>query len=106
MNTALDELTEKLQEKIYKNYRASMKAYGKIRKGSNVGYPAHWRNQARKMCVERYNVSFAQVKEIVVKFDAIHGITHEKQPVQFHSFQSVPLDSRYHGVYPSTAVKY
>ena len=100
----LNTLTEKQQLSIYNNYRAQMKSFNRLRKATNVGYPAYWRNLARKQCVERYNVSFAQVKAIVQKFDAVNGITHEKQPDQRNRYAGVPLDSRYNGVYPQSAM--
>lgn len=67
-------MSNELELKIYKNYRAMMKKRNK----SNNGYPSHWRQLAREACVNRYNVSFAEVKRIVAKYDIINGITHEK----------------------------
>lgn len=69
-------MDEKQELKIYKNYRAMMKGRRK------TGYPAGWRQLARKQCVERYNVSYQEVKRIVKKYDEINNITHEKQPVR------------------------
>lgn len=69
-------MDNELELKIYKNYRAMMK---KRNKGSaKNGYPSYWRQLAREACVNRYNVSFAEVKRIVAKYDAVNGITHEK----------------------------
>lgn len=65
-------MDEQLEIKIYKNYRAVMRK--KI-----GGFPAIDRQRARKACVERYGVSYKEVKRIVEKHDAINGITHEKQ---------------------------
>lgn len=74
-------MDEHQELKIYKNYRAMVR---KRRKQgcANAGYPAYWKQLARKACVERYNVSYQEVKRIVAKFDEINGITHEKQESQ------------------------
>jgi hypothetical protein len=66
-------MDEKQEVKIYKNYRAMMKKRNKV----GGGYPSYWKQAARKACVERYNVSFQEVKRIVAKYDEINGITHE-----------------------------
>lgn len=66
-------MDEKQETRIYKNYRAMMKKRNKV----SGGYPSYWRQAARKACVERYNVSFQEVKRIVAKYDEINGITHE-----------------------------
>lgn len=58
------------EDKIYKNYRAALAAQKDHRAAAR-------RQAARKMTVERYNVSYAQVKEIVARHDALTGITHE-----------------------------
>lgn len=71
-------MDEKLEIQIYNNYRAMMKKRNK----TGGGYPAYWKQAARVACVERYNVSFKEVKRIVEKHDAINGITHEKQPAE------------------------
>lgn len=67
-------MDEKQEIRIYKNYRAVMKKRNKV----GGGYPSYWRQVARKACVERYNVSFQEVKRIVAKYDEINGLTHEK----------------------------
>lgn len=74
-------MDEQQELKIYNNYRAMMKKRNKTN-GSNSGYPSYWRQLAREACVNRYNVSYQEVKRIVAKYDEINGITHEKQPVQ------------------------
>ncbi|MBC9704900.1 MAG: hypothetical protein H9W81_07970 [Enterococcus sp.] len=68
-------MDEKLELKIYKNYRAKVTSRPRY-----VGFPAYYRQLAREACVKRYNVSYKEVKRIVAKYDAINGITHEKQP--------------------------
>lgn len=70
---SVDAVDEKQEIKIYKNYRAMMKKRNKV----GGGYPSYWKQAARKACVERYNVSFQEVKRIVAKYDEINGITHE-----------------------------
>lgn len=67
-------MDEKQEIQIYKNYRAMMKKRNK----NGGGYPSYWRQAARKACVERYSVSFQEVKRIVEKYDAINGVTHDK----------------------------
>jgi hypothetical protein len=81
-------MDEKQEIKIYKNYRAMMKKRNK----SNGGYPAYWKQAAREACVKRYNVSFQEVKRIVEKYDAINGITHEKQPDPAYNPVNNPQD--------------
>lgn len=72
-------MDEQQEINIYKNYRSMMKKRNKVRKGTNAGYPSYWRQLAREACVKRYGVSYQEVKRIVAKYDAINGITHEKQ---------------------------
>lgn len=73
-------MDEKLEIQIYNNYRAMMKKRNK----TGGGYPAYWKQAARVACVERYNVSFQEVKRIVAKYDEINGVTHEKQPAEYN----------------------
>lgn len=74
-------MDEQQEKKIYNNYRAMMKKRNKTN-GNHSGYPSYWRQLAREACVNRYNVSYQEVKRIVAKYDVINGITHEKQPAQ------------------------
>ena len=67
------QVSEELELKIYKNYRAALRKD----RYRHYGYPARSRQFARKVCVDRYGVSFKEVKRIVAKYDAINGITHE-----------------------------
>lgn len=66
-------MNDELELKIYKNYRAMMS-----KRVKSSGYPAHLRQLARKACVNRYNVSYKEVKRIVAKYDEVNGITHER----------------------------
>lgn len=68
-------MDEQLEIKIYKNYRAMVTS-----RPRHVGFPAYYRQLAREACVNRYNISYKEVKRIVAKHDVINGITHEKQP--------------------------
>lgn len=74
-------MDEQQELKIYKNYRAMMKKRNKTN-SSNSGYPSYWRQLAREACVNRYNVSYEEVKLIVAKYDEINGITHEPLPAR------------------------
>ena len=65
-------MEEQQEIKIYKNYRAALRTH----RSRGEGYPARARQFARKVTVERYGVSYAEVKGIVRKYDAINGITH------------------------------
>lgn len=75
-------MSEGQELKIYKNYRATMKKRNSV----GGGYPSYWRQLARKNCVERYNVSYKEVKRIVAKYDAVYEITHEKQEAEHNPF--------------------
>lgn len=59
-----------LETRIYNNYRAALSQ----RQG---GHAASRRQEARKITVGRYNVSYAQVKDIVKRYDEAAGVTHE-----------------------------
>lgn len=85
-------MDETQELKIYKNYRAMMKKRNRVQKNTNNGYPAYWRQLAREACVERYNVSYQEVKRIVAKYDAINGITHEKQENSYQMPFNNPQD--------------
>lgn len=60
-------------EKVYQNYRAVVTSFPR-----SGGYPAQGRQAARQAVVEKFGISFAEVKRIVKEQDAVHGITHDK----------------------------
>lgn len=62
-----------LETRVYNNYRAALRAQTAPRAGAR-------RQAARKMTVERYNLPYAQVKDIVARFDAANDVTHEHTP--------------------------
>jgi hypothetical protein len=66
------------EERVYAKYRHMIKAFNKGRRHSRNGFPAGHRNDARKVCVETFDISFQEVKRIIAEQDARHGITHEK----------------------------
>lgn len=82
-------MDEKLELKIYKNYRAVMKKRNKV----GGGYPSYWKQYGRKVTVERYNVSYQEVKRIVAKYDEIYGITHEKSISHYNQPNNLPSQS-------------
>lgn len=65
-----------LETKIYKNYRAALRAINNV----HYGRAAERRNDARKVTVARYNIPFDKLKEIIKKHDEINGVTHEHTP--------------------------
>lgn len=69
----------KLEEQVYNNYRASLRRANKG-SGDRNSRAAQRRQSARKLTVERYGVSFAEVKRIVAKFDGLNGVTHDHTP--------------------------
>lgn len=58
---------------IYNNYRSALTAINRC-KGDHA---AQRRNSARKITVDRYNVSFADLKRIIREQDEARGVTHE-----------------------------
>lgn len=72
-------LTEELEERVYKAYRLTLKSFRRESNGSTCR-AAERRNRARKVVVERYNVSFQDIKRIIAKYDNINGVTHPDDP--------------------------
>lgn len=67
-------LDEAFETKVYRNYRAALKS---IRSSNSARpYAAGCRQFARRVTVERYGVTYAEVKRIVADHDAAAGITH------------------------------
>jgi hypothetical protein len=67
-------MTFLLEQRIYKGYKLALKSsYGAHRAASRRQY-------ARETVVKRYNVSYADVKSIVERFDAAHNISHPHDP--------------------------
>lgn len=60
-------------EKVYGAYRSTLRKMTGNRAGAR-------RNAARHIIVERYNVSFRDLKKIVQEGDAIHGVEHPHTP--------------------------
>lgn len=67
-------MTDDLELKIYKNYRAALRSY---RSTSRRPRAAAIRQNARAVTVKRYGIPWAEVKRIVAKQDMIHGIEHD-----------------------------
>lgn len=60
-------------EKLYRAYRSVLRKMQGNRASTR-------RNSARHIIVERYNVSFQNLKKIVQAGDAIHGVEHPHTP--------------------------
>ncbi len=67
------------EERIYNAYRLALRSFRRADNGSTCR-AADRRNRARKVVVDRYNVSFQQVKAIVAKFDELKNIEHPDDP--------------------------
>ena len=61
------------ETRIYKNYRAALVS---LRRANN-DHSAQRRQAARKVTVDRYNIPYAELKQIIAKHDALNDITHE-----------------------------
>jgi hypothetical protein len=73
----LRNIMDTIQEtRIYKNYRNVLKAENRHKEN----HAAQRRQRARKATVERYNISYVDLKTIIAKHDQINGITHEHTP--------------------------
>lgn len=60
------------EDRVYNNYRAAMRRY---RSRSYAHTPA-LRQRARAATATRYNVSYADVKRIVARFDEARGVAY------------------------------
>lgn len=67
------------EERIYNAYRLTLRSLRRS-DSDRTCRAADRRNRARKAVVDRYNVSFQQVKAIVAKFDEFKNIEHPDDP--------------------------
>jgi hypothetical protein len=63
----MDTITE---DKVYKRYRSALRA-------QHGGHAASRRQNARAAVVKKHGISYADLKDLVARHDAAHGITHE-----------------------------
>lgn len=63
-------LSEPTRDSIYRAYRVALKSM-------RGGHAAERKNRARKIIVERYKVSFQELKEIIAEGDKARNLTHE-----------------------------
>lgn len=73
MDTARAAELNSEDDKVYRAYRSVLRKMRGTRASTR-------RNSARHIIVERYNVSFQDLKRIVQEGDAIHGIEHPHSP--------------------------
>lgn len=69
--------TVEMETAIYNTYRKALTTFRKNDNGRNCR-AADRRNRARKIVVERYNIPFTELKELIARHDAVNGITHDK----------------------------
>lgn len=87
-----------LELRIYNNYRAALAAENRAWKENHAwknDHAAQRRNAARKITVERYKVSFAEVKRIVNEQDALKGITHKHNERYVHTLELFHANEAY-----------
>lgn len=58
------------EQNAYNNYRAALRSLG--------GYAPARRQEARRLTVERYGISYKTLKAIIKKYDEANGIVHDE----------------------------
>ena len=67
------------EQKIYNNYRLALKVVNKTyRHGNGKSTVAERKQKARKVTVDRYNIPYTDLKDIISKGDAVKGIEHAR----------------------------